>query len=314
MPSLAVLLVPLFGTIALGALVRGLRLFDAEDARRFSRFVFLVAMPVAGFDFLRQSDPPTDILLGMGSAYLIGLAVTAGAAFVISRSFLGLTVREAGAAVFTSTCGNAIFLGIPIALAVPQWTAPFFMLIIFEGTFVFAIGTALMTWPEGDGAAERLVQSVVGAIGRAFKNPIIIGTLLGLAASVFDVPVPEPLSQLLGFMSRVVGPIGLFVLGLSIVDIIAKGKLGGMKAPLFLIPMKLVVFPLVTGGLVWLFTNDPDATAAAMLFTGLPSAVASIVLSNVYGQWRGGVTALVGIGSLCGLITLLLFLFIAIPS
>ncbi|MEM6914699.1 MAG: AEC family transporter [Pseudomonadota bacterium] len=314
MPSLAVLLVPLFGTIAVGAAVRGFRLFDAEDARRFSRFVFMVAMPVAGFDFLRQSDPPTDILLGMGSAYLIGLIITAGSAFIISRNILGLTVREAGAAVFASTCGNAIFLGIPIALAVPQWTAPFFMLIIFEGTFVFAIGTALMTWPEGDGATERLVQSGLGAIGRAIRNPIIIGTLLGLGASVFDVPVPEPFAELFGFMSRIVGPVGLFVLGISIVDIVAKGELGGVKAPLLLIPMKLVVFPAVTGGLVWLFTNDSGATAAAMLFTGLPSAVASIVLSNVYGQWQSGVTALVGIGSLCGLMTLLLFLLVAIPS
>ncbi|MEM6745999.1 MAG: AEC family transporter [Pseudomonadota bacterium] len=314
MPSLAVLLVPLFGTIAIGALVRGLRLFDAEDARRFSRFVFMVAMPIAGFDFLRQSDPSTDVLLGLGGAYLIGLSVTVAAAFVISRSVLGLTIREAGAAVFTCTCGNAIFLGIPIALAVPEWTAPFFMLVIFEGTFVFAIGTALMTWPEGDGAAGRLAKSVLGAVGRAFLNPIIIGTLLGLAASIVDLPMPEPFAELFGFMARVVGPVGLFVLGLSIVDIIARGEIGDVRAPLALVPMKLIVFPAVTGALAWLFTGDPSATGAGILFTGLSPAVASIVLSNVYGQWQSGVTSLVGVGTLLGLITLVIFLIAGLPA
>ena len=313
MPSLAVLLVPLFGTIAIGAFARGSRLFDSEDARRFSRFVFTIAMPIAAFDFLRQSDPPTDILLGLGTAYLVGLAITAAAAFVVSRTLLGLTIREAGAAVFASTCGNAIFLGIPIALAVPEWTAPFFMLVMFEGTFVFAIGTALMTWPEGDGAAGQLVESVLGAIGRAFKNPIIIGTLLGLFASILDLPMPEPLAQLLSFMSRVVGPVGLFVLGISIVDIIAKGEMASVKAPLLLVPMKLLLFPAVTGSLAWMLTGDPGATGAAILFTGLPSAVASIVLSNVYGQWQSGVTSLVGIGTLLGLITLVIFLVVGMP-
>ncbi|MEO1657390.1 MAG: AEC family transporter [Pseudomonadota bacterium] len=314
MPSLAVLLVPLFGSIAIGAFVRVLRLFDAEDARRFSRFVFLVAMPIAAFDFVRRSDPPTDIILGLGAAYGIALAITAGAAFVASRSLLGLTVREAGAAVFACTCGNAIFLGIPIAIAVPDWTAPFFVLVMLEGTFCFAIGTALMTWPEGEGATGQLVENVLAALGRAFRNPIIIGTLLGLFASIVDLPMPESFAQLFGFMARVVGPVGLFVLGLSIVDIVARGEVGGVKAPLILVPMKLVLFPVATGALTWAFTGDPGATGAAILFTGLPPAVASIVLSNVYGQWQSGVASLVGIGTVLGLITLVIFLVVGMPA
>jgi len=259
-----------------------------------------------------------EIILPLGAAYAISLGVVALAIFILVRKFLGLTTREAGAAIFTATCGNAIFLGIPIALAVPAWTPNFLILVLYEGTLCFALGTALMTWPEGDDAAGRsswstIFSNVRGALGRSLKNPIVVGTLAGVAAGALQLEPPAPLAAFLSFLGRVAGPIGLFILGLSTADLILQRRAGHGRAIAILMPFKLLIFPALTGNLTWLFTQDPATTATATLFTGLPPAVASIVLSTVYRQWISGVAAFVASTTVVGLLTLAGYLFVVLP-
>ncbi|MEM1381743.1 MAG: AEC family transporter [Pseudomonadota bacterium] len=316
--SLAALLIPLFATIFVGAGARALKLFDAEDARRMSRFVFMIAMPFAGFNFMRVNTLNGDIFIGLAAGYVAGLVIASVAAFLVSRAALGLSIRESGAAVFATTCGNAIFLGIPIATSVEGWAAPFLILVLFEGTLVFATGTALMTWPEGDdtGATglRTIIRTLRQAIFRALRNPIVIGTLLGLAAALIDAPVPDPFASLFDFLARTAGPLGLFILGLSAADLFLQRQVSNVKGAALLLPIKLALFPAVTAAFVWLFTGDGTATIVAALFTGLPPAVSSIVLASVYRQWIGGVSAVVTVGTVVGLVTLAGYLLVTIPS
>ncbi|NRA30155.1 MAG: AEC family transporter [Parvularculaceae bacterium] len=319
MVSLASLLIPLFGAILVGAVTRAMGLFDGEDGRRMSRFVFVVAMPFAGFNFMRLNPVAGDVFVGLAAGYAIATALASLAAFLIARGPLGLTVREAGAAVFATTCGNAIFLGIPIAAAVDGWASPFLVLVLMEGTLVFALGTALMTWPEADGtggesSSQAIFRSVRTALGRALQNPIVVSILLGLVAGSINLPIPDALSGFFGFMGRTAGPVGLFVLGVTAANLVLEKQITELKGAALLLPIKLVFFPAVTAGLVWLFTNDPAATSVAALFTGLPPAVASIVLSNVYKQWVGGVSAVVTIGSMVGLVSLAAYLAVVVPT
>ncbi len=318
MQALVSLLVPLFGAVFVGAGLRGVRLFDAEDARRMSRFVFMVAMPFAGFEFMRSSAVDGDIFLGLAAGYLVSLAVISSLVFFIARTILGLTIREAGAAIFCATCGNAIFLGIPIAAAVDGWASPFLILVLFEGSVVFAIGAALMTWPEeadgGPSSLSNIIRTIRQAIVRAMKSPIVIGTLAGLAAQVFELEFPEPVGRFFAFFAATAGPVGLFVLGVNSTDLLLSRKFGDLRGAAFLLPVKLLLFPGLTAALVWWWTGDGTATAVAALFTGLPPAVASIVLASVYKQWIAGVSGVVALGTIAGLITLTVYLFMALPG
>jgi predicted permease len=315
--TLTSLLFPLFGSIFLGAGTRSFRLFDGEDARRMARFVFMIAMPFAGFEFMRRSQVDGEIILGLAGGYVLSLLIITAAVFVLARGVLKLTVREAGAAVFSSTCGNAIFLGIPIAASVEGWASPFLILVLFEGTLVFAIGTALMTWPDESSAGGEqgaVLRAAAKAALRAATNPIVIGTVLGLLASLASAELPEPVDRFLAFTARTAGPLGLFVLGVSAADLVLSGKASELRGAALLLPFKLVLFPLLTAGLVFLFTGDATATSVAALFTGLPPAVASIVLASVYRQWVGGTAGVVTAGTLVGLATLTLYLIFILGS
>lgn len=313
MAALVPLLAPLFGAIAIGSLVGVMRLFGREEARTFSRFVFLVAMPVAVFSFMRQSPPPRPEFIGMALAYLLALFITASAAFLAARRIGRVTVREAGAAVFTTTCGNAVFLGLPIALGIEGWGPPFLTLMVFEGTFVFGIGTALMTWPDDttpNGAKkEAPALHVLGIFSaaalRALRNPIIIATLAGLVLSLLAIDLPAILAGPLDRFGQIASPFGLFVLGIYLAVLVGKPlpSGGGRSLLPLLLGLKLVVFPVLCGALTWLFTRDGTLVRVAALFACLPPAVSSVVLAASYRQYEEGTATLVSIGTILGLVT-----------
>ncbi len=308
MPPLDQLLSPLFGAILLGVLAGQLKLFSQEDARRFSRFVFQIAMPVAILDFTQGADPPGPAYFGVIGGYLIGLGVTTTAAIIVARQFGGLTTRQSGAAVFAAICGNAVFLGLPIALQVPAWGKGFLVLMFFEGFLAYLIGTALITWPEGDGASASTTQNLMKALGTSARNPIIIAMVTGFMISVSGIELPALLTEPLDLFGAIAAPFGLFILGLYLALLIPTWREVPPTLLVTLLPLKLVIFPIVSAGCTYLFTADLDLTLTAAFFTLLPPAVGSMVLAAHYQQLEQATAALVAIGSVIGLISTLIFL------
>jgi predicted permease len=313
-PTVPDIVAPLFGVIFIGVLAGSFRLFDEEDARVLSRLVFQLAMPLAVLEFMSEADPPSLAYAGLILGYLGALAIIVGLAFWIARRSARLTMRESGAAVFATTCGNAVFLGLPIALAVPGWASPFLILMIFEGIFVFGIGSALMTWPEREGAADQTRRNLIGAAGRAFRNPIVLATLVGMLMAVASIDIPPLLAGPVFLFGRIASPLGLFVLGLYLALLpqgqsrLPTGLLGG------LLPLKLVLFPLLAGGFVYALTGDERLTTVAALFTAMPPAVASVILSATYRQLEAETAAIVAVGTMAGLATVTMFLSRFLPG
>jgi predicted permease len=303
MLSIADILIPLFACIGVGVLAGAMRLFGPAEARVLSRFVFVIAFPPAVLDFMRATEPPGPAYLGLIAGYLAAMAATAALALLICRRALGLSVQEAGAAVFACVCGNAVFLGLPIALSVEGWGPPFLILMLFEGLFVFALGTLLMTWPEAGAAPPPGGTAGFAAMAgyRAARNPIFIATLTGLLLAALEVELPSAIGGFLDLFGGIAGPAGLFVLGLYLA-ILPREQAGlDPKALAALLPVKLLAFPVLAGGLAWAFTGDPTLTAVALLFTALPPAVASVVQSAHYGRYEAGTAALVASGTVVGL-------------
>ncbi|WOI53068.1 AEC family transporter [Parvularcula sp. LCG005] len=307
MASLELILAPLFGAIAIGAIAGAMRLFDQDHARTFSRFVFMIAMPIAVFNAMRSTPPPGPAFAGMIIGYLAGLLVTSALAFIVARRWHGATMREAGAAVFTTICGNAVFLGLPISLSLEGWSQPFLILMIFEGFFAFAIGGALVTWPEGE-ADAAIWRSVRDAGVRALRNPIVIAVILGMALSMTHLTLPPVLAAPFDLFGRVASPFGLFVLGLYLAILPRAGGTMPKALLIGLLPLKLVVFPAVTGGITYLLTQDARLTTVAAFFTLMPPAVSSMVLAANYHQLEREVATIVGVGTVLGLVTTTLYL------
>ncbi len=312
MDALHTTLLPLFAAIGVGFAVGRLKLFSSDEVRVLSRFVFQVAMPIAIFAFMQRATPPSPAYGGLIAGYLAGLAIVTAAGLLVARRIGGLNLNEAGVAVFTVVCGNAVFLGLPVALTVEGWATPFLVLMIFEGSLAYAIGHALITWPKnedngGDKAAQIWV-SVRGALHRSFTNPIVLAVIFGLMVSVTPLTLPPALDSAASFFGRIASPMGLFILGVYLTSLKGpKGKAQWQLLSLLLL-LKLAVFPLVTGGFTYALTGNSTLALVGAFLTGMPPAVSAMVMASTYRLWEGGTTAIVGVGTIVGLGTVTLFL------
>lgn len=287
MTSLFATLIPLYGVIAAGWLAGRLGVMGQNAAQVLSRFVFLFAMPVAVFGFFAAAPPPDAQVLPMMAAYFLAAAIMMLVTGLAARRRYGLTVPETGAHAFVSTCGNAIFLGLPIALSIDGWGQPFLMLMLIEGTFVYGASVLLFQWPEDDGRSGKVTALLGQALGRTLRTPIVIATLAGLGLSLSPIGLPPVAADFARFFGAAAAPTGLFVVGLYIAAL-PKAELGRYADMIVMTgTAKLLLLPGLTFLLTGLFTGwTMTLVATATFFTSLPPAVSAVVQASHFGVYE----------------------------
>lgn len=175
--------------------------------------------------------------------------------------------------------GNFAFLGIPLMLAfLGERAAPAIAIgLVCDTAVVVPLSIGLIEAARGGGAplaiAARLVRGTM-------LNPFMLSVAAGLALSLLQVPLPEPVDRFLLFLAASAAPAGVFALGLALHGWMGPGMLAG--APLAL--AKITLHPL----LAWLVLAvvlqlDPFWVAAGVLYAALPVAANVFLIAERYG-------------------------------
>lgn len=281
MSSVITVALPVFVVIAIGFAAGRLNLANAEDAAALNRFVFRFGFPAALFALMSSATglDATDGLLAL--SYGIPAVCLAAAAYVFARKIFALDPQDAGAHAFASVLGNAVFLGLPIALGVEGWARPFITLMLVEGIVVISLGALLMA-PRG-GAAKA---PIVNALTLPLKNPLVASALAGFAFALTGLTLPETARNVLDLVARAAGPVALFSLGLFFatrarLDLKAHGgKVVAIAA------IKMAALPALASAALYLSTvSDPHYRGALALFTVTPTAAGAYVIASQYGRY-----------------------------
>ncbi len=108
------------------------------------------------------------------------------------------------------------------------------------------------------------------------KNPLIIGTSLGIAAKLLGVQVPEPMMLTLERLAQAAVSLGLLAVGSGLVF---SGLKGNWAVSIWWLTVKLVAAPLVAV-LYAHFMNLPEEQAVVLLvFSAIPSASSAYILA-----------------------------------
>ncbi len=292
MSSVISIALPVFAVIAAGMAAGRLGVLAREDVGALNRFVFNFAMPAALFSLMANAPPPTAGDLAYAGCYAGAAVAVIFSAYALARRAFALAPEDAGAHAFASTLGNAVFLGLPIALAVPGWAENFVILMLAEGIVVIAIGAAMMA-PRGAGAPGEILV-------KPFQNPLVVAMLSGLgfsfAAAALGGAMPGPAATFLEILGRAAGPTALFSLGLFLAVNPAPdpravaGKVGAIAV------MKMAATPALTLSALALFgMRDPLQMGPAALFTFTPTAVGAFVMANRYGRYVAETAAAVAV-------------------
>ena len=230
--------------IAIGFLLAQLRILDATAQGVLTRVSFYVASPALMITVLGGTD--VDRLLSANLIASLGsVAVAATFAVLLARM---LWKREAGDTVIAAFCSayvNAGNLGLPIAayalgdaaLIAPMWLA---QLIILQPSGL-AVLDAITHVPSPGISSRRLLLI---RLTRPFRNPLAVGSLIGLALALTGIKLPMIINAPLTLVGGMAVPSMLLAYGISL----RLGPRPGAGEPPIqigtLVSVKLIVQPI----------------------------------------------------------------------
>jgi len=260
-------IVGMLALVALGTLLRSVGLLRREDARPINNVLIYVGLPALIFTTVQPAPISADLV----DVPLLAWAVTlsgAAVAWAVSK-LLRLSGPTAGAFILCATFGNTGYIGYPLASAFFGDTG------LVRAIFYDVFGTVAAVLTVGILIAGQLGEHEgrVNPLKELFTFPPFIALLLALALR--SVAVPGLVSDWLTGLSKIVVPLIMMSVGLSLRPHGVRDRLGGVAA---IGVLKLLLLPALALGLGSLMLPDADAVRLVMLQAGMPSMMLSLVI------------------------------------
>jgi predicted permease len=265
--------VPVFGLLALGALLKRRLLQDDLVWAGIERLVFWVLLPCLIVNALAAVR--FDTLPVGGMAVALWGALGAGTALaVLAARWLGH-----GHAAMTSVLQGGIrfnnLMGFAIGGAI--WGGPGIAYAAVATGLIVPFVQTVATIAFGLGGARRLRPLALAR--QVLFNPLIVACLLGFAVGLAG-GLPPGLQPAVRNLGQASVALGLLCVGAAL-TLQGMGDRPATQAATA--ALKLVVMPLMTWALCALVGLDPLPTAIAVLFMALPTAATSYVMARAMG-------------------------------
>jgi predicted permease len=293
---LAALLVvlPVFGLIALGYLARWTKLLRETTGEGLSDFVFVLAVPCLLFRTLATADVPQTQPWGYWIAYFTGLAIVWALAMLIASRVFARKGPELVVSGFAAAQSNTVFVGVPMILKAygDAGAVPLGLLLAIHLPVTMTVATLLA---EGRAASPAMM------IRRLFTHPIIIGIILGMLARPVVGQLPAPFWTLIDLIAGAAVPCALISLGISMRR---YGLESGLGLPVALSALKLGLHPLIVYLLATkVFDMPPHWSGVAVLFAACPCGINAYLFAERYRQGVADASSAITLSTLVSLFT-----------
>lgn len=303
-PTLASVIVPVFGLILIGRLLVRFRFVDAAGTKGLTAVIFWVLLPALLFLSLVNNQAPAQPSV---VALYFGVAVTLFALAVLcGRTLLGMSLAQAAVLGLNAAYGNTVLLGIPIVGA--TWGGPglaTLLSIIAAHSFVLLPAATVLVELGGVGDRRRPARVAADSVLASLKNPIIASIITAALWRWIGLPVPQVLRRGLDLLAQAAPALSLICLGASLPALRWESV---ERSVFFAVATKLVVMPLCMAAVVTL-AGIPAPTSAVMIVTAaMPTGANAFLLAHRAGAMMETSATTVVIATLLAVVTLALLL------
>ena len=252
--------------IAVGYLVGRLGILGPHAEFVLGRFAFFVLSPALLFTVLAEADARqlfSSLLPVSAIAALSCMAVFALVARVVWRR----AVPETTIGSLASGYANANNIGLPIAAYVlgdPAFAAP---IILLQLVILTPIALTILD------VTTSGTLSIGRVLSQPIRNPLIIGSALGLLLSVTGVELPEPVMEPFHLIGAAAVPTVLLLFGMSLHGrrILEPGS--GRRDILLAVALKIVAMPTIAWAVgAFVFGLEGLPLFAVVVLAALPTA------------------------------------------
>jgi len=290
----ALLLLPDFLLIALGAALKRVPVFDEPFWRGLERFVYFILFPALLFRALAASTlslGDASRLIGVGILFTVaGMVLT-----LLARPLLRLP-QPVFAACFQCAFRFNTYIALAAAsrLAGQEGVAAISLLIGVLVPIVNIAAVAMLARERGRGVWLAIA-----------RNPLVIACAAGLAWNVLHVPLPSVVARVLELLAQAALPLGLIAVGAGLAFV--RGTLP-LRALVWWNGLKLGALPAIALALGTLLGLSPLERQVAVLLAAVPTAPSAYILAMQMNGVGAPVALLISSGTLLAVVTLPLWL------
>lgn len=274
------ILAPVFGIILAGYLFARAGLLPAHASAGINAFVYYAAFPALLFLVVARTPPRNIFPWPFLGTWMAGVGLVYGITAVISLLACRDGSGRLGMRALNTTCASTAFIGVPLCTAAfgPETALPAILATVLLAIFDLSASILLVELGRaGRGTAGRIAANIARALAR---NPLMIGSVAGIAWSLAGLPLPRAGLRLLELVGGAAIPCSLVTIGMFFTGRGLGSRLGEVA---WLTVLKLVAHPLLTWVLAkYAFGLDARWTAIVVLLAALPPATTVFVIAQRY--------------------------------
>ena len=263
--------------IALGLLLAHFGVLGADSQELLTRLVFFVATPALLFQTLAKAP--------VGQIFSSGLAVaalsfvgTAAVYTILARAVWHRSTGDTVVGAMSSAYVNAANLGLPITVYVLGTASFIAPVLLMQLVVITPLALAVL-----DAVATEGRSSVLRTLTQPLRNPITVGSFLGLFCSLAGWQVPSTIAAPIALIAGMAVPGVTLAYGVSL-RLGPRPIAGGSGVELAVVCLlKLLVQPVLAYAAArWLFDLDGRALLAVTVVAALPTAQNIFVYATRY--------------------------------
>ncbi|MFI5029419.1 MAG: AEC family transporter [Reyranellales bacterium] len=279
------IIVPVFGTVAVGWLIGRSKLLSPEGLRGLTNVTFYALFPALLFRSMsnvRIGALSFDILfVFFGTSLLLFFA-----SLPLARAF-GMKLGEGTVFALSGVFSNGVGIGIPfISYAFGNaGLVPLLMIISMNSLVLLTLASFLIEVGGQTSSRESLLGKLGGAVVKMLKHPVIPSIFAGLfwgelCHLIPGLGTPVVIDRILQTLATAAPPCGLIMAGASLAHVGLKAH---WQAASVATVLKLPVMPLVVwvSGR-WLFHLDPLWLTVATLNAAMPAGANVYLIAQLY--------------------------------
>ena len=253
--------------IAVGALLAHLRVVDLGAQLVLSRLAFFVASPALMVIVLSRADVH-EVLSANLVASVAGVLAAAGVYVLLARLLWHRSLGDTTIGALSAAYVNAGNLGIPVASYVLGDAAFVAPTLLLQLLVLQPLALGFLDADAHDGRARWWQLA-----SRPFRNPLTVGSLVGVLLSVTGWTLPEFVANPLELIGNMAVPSMLVAYGIALRLGPGLGRAGSVAELTTTSLLKLLVQPLVA----WFVASvvlgvDGHALLAIVVTSSLPTA------------------------------------------
>ena len=266
--------IPIFLIILLGYILRKVNFLTDEFARVTNKYVFAVALPVMLFVEISSSDIREDMDIKFFLFCLIVTIVMFALVWIIAK----LTIKDktmVGAFAQAGARGSAAILGVAFVENICGEIGMTPLMIVASVPFFNMLSVIILTFNANNDTKDY--GKIKNACINIAKNPIIIGILLGLLASLIRFDMPTIPARAMNYIAQTATPLALLAVGAGFDT---KQAIVRLKPALGASFIKLIGLPMLFLPIAYKIGFGSSEMVAILVMLAAPTTVSCYIMAK----------------------------------